>query len=394
MGKLTNTNTWSVYSSGALLFALSGGFLVLVGFVMPYWVTFGHKPCIGNSSYGVTVYVSVWYGMVCDMDNPTYCRMKGIRPQTSNNFNFSQLAGCNAEYLSVRLASGLGGYELWTAVQIVTSVGLVLIFVASIMVEAWRCGGYRNRGFVAAISSLLILGGVAVLAMVILVIVGLDQFFDVPKIFEKVPGTFVWSVLTSGIGALLALAGGCLATVEVRKWEEFSEKYRQDDTKDGLMETAQGTSSGQTNKTFSIEESSSADQRGSRSSSSASDDMGGVRQRGQVDKGYDSGTRKNSEEYPYAVSMKQSKRQVKESSSGQTNKTYSIEESSSAVQRDSRPSSSGTDDNDSIRKRGQVNKGYDSGTRKNSEEYPYAVSKKPSKRQAEQRNDHIHTTEL
>ncbi|KAH3866916.1 hypothetical protein DPMN_030039 [Dreissena polymorpha] len=376
MGKLTNTNTWSFYASGALLFTLSGGFLVLVGFVMPYWIAFDHSPCPG-SSYNVTVYVSVWYGMVCDMDNPTYCRMKGIRPQTSYNFNFSQLAGCNAEELSVRLAYGLGGYGLWTAVQIVTSVGLVLIFVASIMVEAWRCGGYRNRGFVAAMSSFLILGGFAVLAMVLLVIIGLVQCFGVPKIFERVPGTFVWSVLTSGIGALLALAG-------VRKWEEFSEKYRQDDTKDGLMETAQGTSSGQTNKTFSIEESSSADQRGSRSSSSASDDMGGVRQRGQVDKGYDSGTRKNSEEYPYAVSMKQSKRQVKESSSGQTNKTYSIEESSSAVQRDSRPSSSGTDDNDS----------YDSGTRKNSEEYPYAVSKKPSKRQAEQRNDHIHTTEL
>ncbi|XP_052268402.1 uncharacterized protein LOC127869781 [Dreissena polymorpha] len=152
--------------------------------------------------------------MVCDMDNPTYCRMKGIQPQTINNFNFSQLAGCNAEELSVRLASGLSGYVWWTAVQIVTSVGLILIFVAAIMVEAWRCGGYRNKRFVIAISTILILGGVAVLVMVIIVSVGFVRFFEVPKVlvFKMVPGTFVWSVLTTGIGALLALAGGCLAT--------------------------------------------------------------------------------------------------------------------------------------------------------------------------------------
>ncbi|XP_052264533.1 uncharacterized protein LOC127867426 [Dreissena polymorpha] len=356
MGKLTNTNTWSFYASGALLFTLSGGFLVLVGFVMPYWIAFDHSPCPG-SSYNVTVYVSVWYGMVCDMDNPTYCRMKGIRPQTSYNFNFSQLAGCNAEELSVRLAYGLGGYGLWTAVQIVTSVGLVLIFVASIMVEAWRCGGYRNRGFVAAMSSFLILGGFAVLAMVLLVIIGLVQCFGVPKIFERVPRTFVWSVLTSGIGALLALAGGCLATVEVRKWEEFSEKYHPNDAKDGPMETAQGTSSGQTNNPYSIEESSTAVQIDSRPSSSGTDDKDSIRKRGQVNKGYESVTRKNKEEHPYAVPMK-------------------------------------NDDKDSIRKRGQVNKGYESVTRKNSEEHPYVVPVKKSNRRAEQRNDHIHTTDL
>ncbi|KAH3866947.1 uncharacterized protein LOC127867428 [Dreissena polymorpha] len=307
MGKLTNKNTWSFYASGALMFALSGGFLVLVGFVMPYWVVFDHQPCLGNSSYNGTVYVSVWYGMVCDMDKPTYCRMKGIRPQTRNNFNFSQLTGCNAEDLSVSLASGLGGSGLWTAVQILTSVGLVLIFVASIMVEAWRCGGYRNRGFVAAMSSFLIIGGVAILAMVILVIVGLVQSFDVPKLSERVPGTFVWSVLTSGIGALLALAGGCLATVEVRKWVEFGKK---DDNKDVPMKTAQETSSKQINKPYSIEESRTVGQRVSRPSSSGTDDKDSNRKQEEFNKGYDNVTRKNSEEHPYAVPKKPSKRQV------------------------------------------------------------------------------------
>ncbi|KAH3866945.1 hypothetical protein DPMN_030069 [Dreissena polymorpha] len=77
---------------------------------MPYWVTFDHKPCLSNGAYEVTVYVSIWYGMVCDMDSPTYCRMNGIglSLHTSDTFKFSELSGCNAEKLSVSLASRLG----------------------------------------------------------------------------------------------------------------------------------------------------------------------------------------------------------------------------------------------------------------------------------------------
>ncbi|XP_052264510.1 uncharacterized protein LOC127867420 isoform X2 [Dreissena polymorpha] len=219
-GKEICMTAGSIYAYGTLLFTLSGAFLVLVGFVMPYWVTFDYKPCISNRAYEVTVYVSIWYCMVCDMDKPTYCRMKGITLHPGGTFKFSQLSGCDAEELAGHLASGMGDFQLWTPVPIVTSFGLGMIFVAAIMVEVWRCAGYSNKKFVTAICCFLFVGGVAVLSMVILVSIGVARSFDVPNKENIKVGTFQWSILTSGIGSLVVLAGGVLAAIEVCSWRE------------------------------------------------------------------------------------------------------------------------------------------------------------------------------
>ncbi|KAH3866903.1 uncharacterized protein LOC127867414 [Dreissena polymorpha] len=230
--------SWSGYANGAFLVTFAGGCLVVVGYVLPFWVTYDQYTCPVDKEVRLFAYVSVWYTMACKRGHSASCEIKGIQlsTNTSANLNFSSITGCTSAEFSTNLASKLDKNTYWWTIQIMTSFGLGLIFLAAIVLLYCKCAGVASRRLFVVTSLLLITGGSLFLSIVIIVAVALTSVFGIPD-HKTEPETFPWSLLSSGIGSLFSLAGGVLSIVIVCWWTTDGIMFSKGDKDETLGET-------------------------------------------------------------------------------------------------------------------------------------------------------------
>ncbi|XP_052782343.1 uncharacterized protein LOC128218701 [Mya arenaria] len=218
----------SRHATWSLVVTLVAMFLLVMAYALPFWVNYEYKPEQCTDGFTVRVSVGVWYVMACKDGSRGSCTVRGIRLQKHSNNTFAfQVPGCTTEDVAANVASGLGSYVYWWAVQLTSTFGLGLLLLATLVLLFTRCAGVVSKALNIAMCVLLALGGALTLSVAVLVAVCLAHTFIIPDL-QIQPETFPWNALIAAIGGVLAIAGACLTVVTVCLWTETEVKARSD----------------------------------------------------------------------------------------------------------------------------------------------------------------------
>lgn len=74
---------WTSCASRSILLSVIGTVFIAVGFSVPFWLSFVQNSTTGVTLY--TIYIGVWYILVCKNGNPNSCSSRAIAPQMGNS---------------------------------------------------------------------------------------------------------------------------------------------------------------------------------------------------------------------------------------------------------------------------------------------------------------------
>lgn len=218
---------WSTHVVAGLWITCIALLFLAVGFAIPFWSVF---PVEDKSS---NVFYSVWYVMVCKKGLANSCENGALEPKfTYNSSSQLTLTGTPKE-LVVSSQAYVGFLNYWWAIQILTTIALGFVSLATLVLICCRCAGIHSRGFFIISAILLLFGGLTGLAISILAAITVATLANFPT-SNTTGETFPWSILLFGIGSILTLAASIIITIISYRWQKYGSYYESD--KESLQE--------------------------------------------------------------------------------------------------------------------------------------------------------------
>lgn len=225
---------WTGCVSGALTASFLSLFLLAVGFSIPFWTSFEQKDVTDPTKTLYNVYVGVWYLMVCKEGESNSCASEALEPHfvtadSNITFYFATESDQTQEQVASNGAARLAHFTYWWAIQIVTTISLGLVLLASLILLCCRCAGIHSKGFFVISAILMLFGGLCALAIAIVLAVALGTKFTFIHKYEVTGETFPWSALVFGLGGLLAILAGFMIFLIVFKWKRHGAYFASED---------------------------------------------------------------------------------------------------------------------------------------------------------------------
>lgn len=215
---------WSTTAVAGIWVTCFAALFLAVGFAIPFW--FGVSVSSSDKTYNA--YVGVWYAMACEKGKADSCKTEPIAPKFDfRNDTDLMITGDSQTDIVEITTLILERLVWWWVIQIVTTIGIGFVLLATLILICCRCAGIHSKGFFVISAILLFFGGVLSLVIAILTAIGLGVIFAFSKDSVKAE-TFPWSVLVFGIGGLLAIIASVIIMVVTCKWTKLGKYYESD----------------------------------------------------------------------------------------------------------------------------------------------------------------------
>lgn len=220
---------WSSAVSVAIFITCAAFFFVAVGFSIPFWVstTYTFTDSTTGEETKFSTHVSIWYVMSCISGKADSCKSGGIEPKFDGaDPTFSTFSGDTQQAIVDIATTALGSYILWSILQIVSTIGVGLIALTTLILVCCRCAGIHSQCWFITALIILMMGDIIVLGITILGAIGYGTLFSfAPSVTAE---TFPWSLLCYGIGGFLGVIAAILLFVITCAWRKYG-AYEEDD---------------------------------------------------------------------------------------------------------------------------------------------------------------------
>lgn len=229
---------WSTTVVAGIWATCVAALFMAVGFSIPFWLSFQLETQSTGTSEKETVnaYIGVWYVMACIKGEADSCKTDALEPDFSNSNNDDTISGNTQEAIVASAVLVLGRYVWWWVVQIVSTVGLGFVLLATLILMCCRCAGIHSKGFFVVSAVLLFLGGLISLTISVLTAIAIAVIFDFVVDKDITAETFPWSLLCFGVGGLLALIAAVIIMYVTCKWKSLGDYISSDSDSEVLQD--------------------------------------------------------------------------------------------------------------------------------------------------------------
>lgn len=223
---------WSTTAVAGIWVTCLAALFLAVGFSIPFWISI----VTDSETKTFNTYIGVWYVMSCVKGEADSCKTGAIDPDYSQSDIPGNISGTSQELIVSTAQTLLGSAVWWWVLQIVTTIGLGFVLLATLILICCRCAGIHSKGFFIISAILEFFGGLLAITISVLTAVGIGVYFDFIAGVKINAETFPWSVLCFGIGGLLAVLGAVIIMYVTCNWERLGKYHESDGESEELQE--------------------------------------------------------------------------------------------------------------------------------------------------------------